>query len=473
MKKIFFLSALLACVMFACKSTTTSADANPDERVPENRVIYEVFVRNFSPEGNFKGVEAQVPRLKELGVDVVWLMPIYKLGDVGHWGDYSSPYAIKDYTKVDPDNGTEEELRDLITAIHDAGMEVWFDWVGNHTSMDNVWVESHPEFYTHNEDGSFVHPFGGAWRDVYELDRDNEAMQDEMVRCMQYWVDNFDIDGFRCDYASGPSPELWRKASERVLKDGKRVAWLAEDSSIPSLVSKGYFDINYAWDFQEHSLKGFAKNPDVDSLRAACLEISTRGIVGNESKEDFGDVNPYEGHSRLIYLINHDVVQDQGGTEDIVYGQYAKPLTVLYFTVYGTPLLYNGQEIGYHSGGRVPISMKTPIDWSNPDPEMSALIKNLIKLKHTQPALRTGKQGGTLTNLTTDADADVYAYRRTLDDENVVVMINFASEPRTFTVAGGLPEGVYTDALSGNEANFSETATFTLPALESAVFVKK
>ena len=263
---------------------STSLFNNPifaaEERVPENRVIYEVFVRNFSPEGNLKGVEAQIPRLKELGVDVVWLMPIYKLGDVGKWGSYSSPYAIKDYTAIDPDNGTEQDLRDLVKTIHDNGMEIWFDWVGNHTAMDNKWVTTNPEFYTH-KDGDFVHPFGGAWKDVYELDRNNEAMQDEMVKSMQYWVDNFDIDGFRCDYASGPSPELWRKTSECVLKDGKRVAWLAEDGSLPSPCRMGISIMIIAGIFRKRSSRNL--QPSLISPNyvppAICLQIrvSLRG----------------------------------------------------------------------------------------------------------------------------------------------------------------------------------------------------
>ena len=170
----------------------------------------------------------------------------------GKWGTYSSPYAVKDYTKIDPDNGTEQDLRDLVKTIHDHGMEIWFDWVGNHTSLDNVWVTSHPDFYKWNGN-QIEHPYG--WNDVYQLDNDNTAMQDEMIRCMQYWVNNFDIDGFRCDYASGPSPELWRKASERVLKNGKRIAWLAEDDSRPELVSKGYFDYNYAWGFRDRLIE--------------------------------------------------------------------------------------------------------------------------------------------------------------------------------------------------------------------------
>lgn len=446
-----------------------------EERVPENRVIYEVFVRNFSPEGNLKGVEAQIPRLKDLGVDVVWLMPIYELGDTGKWGSYSSPYAIKDYTKIDPDNGTEDDLRSLVKTIHDNSMEIWFDWVGNHTSMDNVWVKSHPEFYS-KENGDFVHPFGGVWKDVYELDRDSEKMQDEMVKAMQYWVDNFDIDGYRCDYASGPSPELWRKASERVLKNGKRIGWLAEDSSKPSLVKNGYFDYNYCWDFQEKVLKHFANDSvqNLQKLREACMLLANEGLTEGESKApDDTITNPYEGRSRMVYLVNHDVLQDQGGSEDIVYHKYLKPLTVLQFTVYGMPLIYNGQEIQYKSGGRVSLAEKTPIDWSRPDTTMTDLIKTLTRLKHTQTALRTGKQNGSLTNLTTTEDDAVYAYKRSLGDENVVVILNFSDEDKKFSIISDLPQGVYKDALTGNAVDFSSSPTFELPPLEAAVFIKE
>ena len=470
-----FSKEIILSAVTVALSASVSVAAVPElkeERVPENRVIYEVFVRNFSPEGNLKGVEAQIPRLKELGVDVVWLMPIYKLGDTGKWGSYSSPYAIKNYRMIDPDNGTEQDLRDLVKTIHDNDMEIWFDWVGNHTAMDNVWVESHPEFYS-KKDGEFVHPFNGMWKDVYELNRDSEAMQDTMVSDMQYWVDEFDIDGYRCDYASGPSPELWRKASERVLKDGKRVAWLAEDSNRPSLVKNGYFDYNYCWDFQEHVLKGFANNPDLDKLRAACELLANEGItLGEASAPEDTIRRPYEGRSRMVYLVNHDVVQDQGGTEDVVYHKYVRPLTVLQFTVYGMPLLYNGQEINYNSGGRVSIAEKTPIDWNNPNPEMADMIKTLIKIKHSQPALRTGKESGRLTNLSTSADDAVYAYKRTLGDENVVVMLNFSDKDQKFNIPKGLPEGDYSDAFTGNEMGTSGASEFFLPPYGAAVYVK-
>lgn len=456
-------------------SCSSKIEEPQEEHRPDNRIIYEVFVRNFSPEGNLKGVEAQIPRLKDLGVDVVWLMPIYELGDTGKWGPYSSPYAIKDYKKIDPDNGTEQDLRDLVKTIHANGMEIWFDWVGNHTAMDNVWVTSNPEFYS-KKDGDFVHPFGGVWKDVYELERDNEAMQDTMIKAMQYWVDEFDIDGYRCDYASGPSSELWRKASERVLKNGKRIAWLAEDSNKPSLVKNGYFDYNYCWDFQEKVMKGFAKEGlhKIPELKKASELLAKRGISEGEAKTPEDTIsNPYRNGSRMVYLVNHDVLQDQGGSEDIVYGKYVRPLTVLQFTLYGMPLIYNGQEIQYKSGGRVSLAEKTPIDWSNPDTTMTDLIKKLTRLKHTHPALRTGANSGDYSNIATSADESVYAYKRSSDADEVVVMLNFGDEAVNIAVANGLTKGSYVDVLSGNVMDVDASSRFRIPALDAAVFVKQ
>ena len=448
--RISLIICRLAIVLLALGSNTISRAAS-DVRKAENRVIYEVFVRNFSPQGNLKGVEAQIPRLKELGVDVMWLMPIYKLGDTGKWGTYSSPYAVKDYTKIDPDNGTEQDLRDLVKSIHDHGMEIWFDWVGNHTSLDNVWVTSHPDFYKWNGN-QIEHPYG--WNDVYQLDNDNTAMQDEMIRCMQYWVNNFDIDGFRCDYASGPSPELWRKASERVLKNGKRIAWLAEDDSRPELVSKGYFDYNYAWGFRDRLLDQ-VRGVNINNLKNECAKLHND--------------NNYKGRSRMVYLSNHDVVQDEGGTEDRHFGNLLRPMTVLEFTVYGMPLIYNGQEIQYKSG-QVLLSEKTPINWSNPDNDMNSLIKTLCNLKHTQPALNTGTENGTLINHDA-SNPNVYVYERRRDNSSVVVMLNLGGSPASFTISGALPGINGVDVFTGKKSTLVSGASFTLPAFGYAVYI--
>ena len=441
---IVFLLTLIA-MMVPC-----SFSAGAVSHQPENRVIYEVFVRNFSQEGNFKGVEAQIPRLKELGVDVVWLMPIYTPGEEGKWGTYSSPYAVRDYKGLDPDYGTAADFRSLVNAIHENGMEIWLDWVANHTSKDNVWTKSNPGFYG----SSFVSPNG--WNDVYQLDFSNSAMHDAMIDAMQYWVDEFDVDGFRCDYASGPTSEFWSKATQRVLKNGERVAWLAEDDSKPELVSNGWFDYNYAWYFHDRLLD-FARGGTVDNLRNECLNLH------NEEA--------YRGRSRMVYLSNHDVVQDKGGTEVTLFHKYVRPLTVLEFTVFGMPLIYNGQEIGYNPGGSVSLAEKTPIDWSNPDSRTTELIRTLSNLKHTQPALNTGHTTGTLINHTA-TDPNVYVYERRQGDESVVVMLNFNDSQKTFSISGNLPGFTGKDAFTGNTGRMAAGESFTLPAQGYAVYVK-
>ena len=445
------LHSFIGCIVtLMAMMVPCSFSAGAISHQPENRVIYEVFVRNFSQEGNFKGVEAQIPRLKELGVDVVWLMPIYTPGEEGRWGTYSSPYAVRDYKGLDPDYGTAADFRSLVNAIHENGMEIWLDWVANHTSKDNVWTKSNPGFYG----SSFVSPNG--WNDVYQLDFSNSAMHDAMIDAMQYWVDEFDVDGFRCDYASGPTSEFWSKATQRVLKNGERVAWLAEDDSKPELVSNGWFDYNYAWYFHDRLLD-FARGGTVDNLRNECLNLH------NEEA--------YRGRSRMVYLSNHDVVQDKGGTEVTLFHKFVRPLTVLEFTVFGMPLIYNGQEIGYNPGGSVSLAEKTPIDWSNPDSRTTELIRTLSNLKHTQPALNTGHTTGTLINHTA-TDPNVYVYERRQGDESVVVMLNFNDSQKTFSISGNLPGFTGKDAFTGNTGRMAAGESFTLPAQGYAVYVK-
>lgn len=428
-------------------------------RSPDNRVIYEIFVRNFSPDGTFKGVEQQVERIKDLGVDVIWLMPVYKLGDIGKWGTYSSPYAIKDYKAIDPMYGTAQDLHDLIKAIHEAGMEVWLDWVGNHTSMDAVWVTEHPEFYQKNEDGSFVNPHG--WGDVYQLDVDNHQMHAAMIDAMQYWVDEFDIDGYRCDYASGPSQEFWAEATSQVLKDGKKIAWLAEDDAEPELVTNGWFDYNWTWKYfgTLHGLK--TGKAGIDDLRKASAALHSD--------------ERYKGRSRIMYTSSHDVVQDNGQGEDVgyrVFGNYQKPFTVLQFTVYGTPVIYSGQEINYQ-GGKEILSEKYTIDWTgNPDAGTTQFYKDLIRLKHSHPSLKDGKNSAPYTNLDTNRQDNIMAYMRGEGDNAVVVLLNLSGEDVSDFSVEGLPTGEFTELFTGANMNFSSDNSFSLPAFGYAIYYK-
>ena len=453
----FFNRLAVAVAMMTVLFPCLSSKAAQVSGIPENRVIYEIFVRNFSPEGNFKGVEEQIPRLKDLGVDVIWLMPIYKLGDIGKWGTYSSPYAIKNYKEIDPMYGNEENLRSLINSIHEAGMEVWFDWVGNHTSMDAVWVTEHPEFYQKNEDGSFVNPHG--WGDVYQLDVDNHQMHEAMIEAMQYWVDEFDIDGYRCDYASGPSQEFWEEATSQVLKDGKRIAWLAEDDAEPELVTNGWFDYNWTWKYFGAMDRLKSGRGTIDDLRNASAALHTD--------------ERYKGKSRIMYTSSHDVVQDNGRGEDVgyrVFGNYQKPFTVLQFTVYGTPVIYSGQEINYQ-GGKEILSERYPIDWTtSPDEATIEFYKKLINLKHTHPSLMTGDLSASYTNLATSRQDNIMAYQRGEGENAIVVLLNLSGDNvEEFTVSD-LPTGNFTELFTGENVPFTEGTTFSLPDYGYAVY---
>lgn len=433
-------------------ATSSVAAAKEDVRVPENRVIYEVFVRNFSPEGNLRGVEAQIPRLKELGVDVVWLMPIYTPGETDRWGTYASPYAVRDYKGIDPFYGINEDFRSLVNTIHANGMEIWLDWVANHTSTDHSWATQHLEYYG----GNLYHPHG--WNDVYQLDYSNKGLRQAMIDALQYWVREFDIDGYRCDYAEGVPRDFWSEARAAV-NEIKDIAWLAESGGDgdAALLVKETFDYNYAWAYNDRLLE-FGTGDNVSMLASESNKLHYPS-----------DADCYQGKSRMVYLSNHDVVQDKNGTEDRHFGANLEAMTVLQFTIYGMPLIYNGQEVKYSSGA-VSLAEKTPIDW-NGDANMTGLIKTLANLKHTEPALRTGSQSGDLINHSA-SNPSVYVYERRRGDESVVVMLNFSSSEANFNVTSQLPSNVYHDIFTGQEADFGSVSAFTLPAKGYAVYVK-
>lgn len=449
--KHLFKSLILSFTAILGAATSVAA-TKEDVRVPENRVIYEVFVRNFSAEGNLRGVEAQIPRLKELGVDVVWLMPIYAPGETDRWGTFASPYAVRDYKKIDPFYGTDDDFRSLVDAIHAQGMEIWLDWVANHTSTDHAWVSQHPEYYG----GNPYHPHG--WNDVYQLDYSNQELRRAMIDALQYWVREFDIDGYRCDYAEGVPRDFWSQARSAVnsIKD---IAWLAESGGTgdAALLVKETFDYNYAWGYNDR-----------------LLEFGTGNMVSMLADESYklhypSDADCYRGKSRMVYLSNHDVVQDKNGTEDRHFGANLEAMTVLQFTIYGMPLIYNGQEVRYSSGA-VSLAEKTPIDW-NSDAGMTSLIKKLTYLKHTEPALRTGSQTGDLINHSAD-NRSVYVYERRNGDHSVVVMLNFSDSRQTFNVTSELPANKYHDVFTGQESDFGVVSSFSLPAKGYAVYVK-
>lgn len=429
------------------------APDKPDPEVPtglvspNNKVIYEVNVRSYSTAGTFAAVRSDLPRLKELGIDILWLMPVHPVGQKNHNGTLGSPYAVKDYKAVNPDYGTLADLKELVQSAHDNGMEVWLDWVGNHTAWDHVWATDHPDYYAEKNGVRPYSPEG--WSDVIQLDYNNTAMRAAMIDAMSFWVREADIDGFRCDAATYVPVSFWREARASIASI-KAVTWLAEGDKAEYM---DVFDFDYAWDFNS-SLNTFGKDRNVQTLSKACKFLFNNTV--------------YSGKGRMVFLTNHDL-NAYDGTEFTRYGTATLPLTVLEFTIYDMPLLYNGQEVGMNK--QIGLFDNDKVAWTPVNQTMSILIKKMIALKRSCPALESGSGRGTLNILGVN-NASVLAYSRKKGSSEVVVLLNFASSPLAVHLSGSLPAGEFTDYLKGGKLTFSADAVISMPANGYAVYVK-
>ncbi|MDR0799631.1 MAG: alpha amylase C-terminal domain-containing protein [Dysgonamonadaceae bacterium] len=451
---------LIGVVCAACSCFVSCGDNGDDpdpvnpgtsDNLPitvNNRVIYEVNVRNFSLQGNFAGVEAALPRLRELGVDILWLMPIHPIGEKNKGGTKGSPYSVRDYLKINPDFGTESDLKSLIAAAHKAKMDVYLDWVGNHTSWDHVWVSEHIDYYASKNGQRPYSPEG--WNDVVQLDYSNQNMRAAMIDALKYWVREFDIDGYRCDYAIGVPLDFWTKARAEVDAI-KKIGWLEEGENTNYLAA---FDYDYAWNFNDR-LNDFGKDSDIAQFKAAC-----NALFSNSKYADKG---------RMIYLTNHDL-EAYDGTVFERYGDKVIPLTVLYFAIHDMPLIYNGQEVGANK--RTDLFNVSLIPWTPVNPTLSVLFKKLTKLKHTQPALESGKNRGTLSYYETDNDK-VLVFARKRGNNEVIVMLNFSPAPGTFHFTGTAPAGEFTNYLGSGKQSFNTANVVSLAANGYAVYVKE
>lgn len=420
-KTLFIASLLMSASVFTAKAQT--ADMAAEINSIENRygygqrVIYEMNIGAMTPEGTFKAAAERLQELKELGVDVVWLMPVYPRGTDENSID--SPYASKDFSKVNPKYGTIDDMREFIKKAHALNLEVWLDWVPNHTATDNVWVETHPEFYRHNEDGTLFHPYSGPFKynDVAQLDYENPALAEAMTASMEYWLAYTGLDGLRCDFVSSQfmTKDYWHKNMARLKAfksplTGLPITMLGEADfkSSRHLYTAGW-DYDYAWSFNDRLLE-VGSSADAAKLQKACEELV------------FDD--DYTNFNRMVYLTNHDANHnDHVHTLEQKFGENRYSLSVLEFTLFGMPLIYNGQEIGDMKDLNYFTDEK--VDWNLRDEKMNALLRKLTAMKHTVPALRDGKasERGALKFINT-GNPEVMAYVRTLGDSKALVLLN-------------------------------------------------
>ena len=407
MKRLLILAAAIA-MMAGCgqnKAEGPARDHHPEWTY--NSVVYEVNVRQFSEEGTFKGVEANLPRLKDLGVDVLWFMPIYEIGNEERKGTLGSYYAISDYCKVNPEFGTMQDFDDLLAAAHAQGFRVILDWVANQTAPDHVWMAEKPaDFYERDSLGNAIYEYD--WTDTRSLNYENEEVWKAQDECMRFWLDK-GVDGFRCD-AAGEMPAKFWHAVLPAIKADYPDAYLLAEAEKPELADPDSdFDATYAWELH-HLMNDIAQGKEgVDALK----EYIAR------------DAERFPATAfRLMFTSNHDE-NSWSGTEFERMGDAAKLMEVLCFTLpQGQPLVYTGQEIGLSR--RLEFFEKDPItDWNAN--EYTDFIKTLVNLKHDNHALDAGEHGGKFA-LIEDCPENVFAFSRTCDDDCVTVVANMSPE---------------------------------------------
>ena len=409
MKRILTALALILALT-ACKKSTP-ASLHPEWTY--NTVVYEVNIRQFSPEGTFKGVEAQLPRLKDLGVDILWLMPMYQIGEVERKGTLGSYYAISDYTAVNPEFGTLEDFDSLIAAAHEAGFKVILDWVANQTAPDNVWMDSKPaDFYERDEEGNAIWEYD--WTDTRSLNYENEAVWTAQDECMRYWL-NRGVDGFRCDAAAEVPAKFWKAILPGIKRDYPDIYLLAEAENDALTDPRETFDASYAWELH-HIMNDVAQGTK-----------TVKDIKTYLAKDDawMGAAN-----FRLMFTSNHDE-NSWAGSEFERMGDAARVMEVLCFTLpKGQPLVYTGQEIGLTR--RLEFFEKDPImDWSSN--EYTSFIRDLVAFRHAHPCLAAGEKGAP-AEMIDDVPDGVLAFTRKDGKDSVTVYANLTAAPAEVTI---------------------------------------
>lgn len=374
-------------------------------RSPEwvrDAIIYEVYLRSFSSEGTFEGLRKRVPELKDLGVTVLWLMPIHPVGVLNRKGGLGSPYSVVDYHGVNPEFGTADDFRRLVETIHENDMRVIIDLVANHTSWDSKWMKEHPEWFTRDNSGAIVAP-NSDWTDVADLNFDNTELRGAMLAAMRYWVAHFDIDGYRCDVAEMVPLDFWEQARSQ-LERIKPVLMLSE-GSIPEHHVEA-FDITYAWNTYDI----------LDELLAGAVPAGAIDNVLERERLAFP-----RGSLRLRFNTNHDKNAWDAPAPTKFTGAGMRLTSVLTFTLPGVPLLYNGQEVG--SDVRLDLFEKIPIDWSDPQ-EYWPFYRNLARLRREHPVFAIGEYEA----LSVAGPPQVFAFARTSPAQTAVVLLNFGAD---------------------------------------------
>lgn len=403
--------------------------------------IYEVNIRQYTAEGTFKAFEAHLPRIKDMGIDILWLMPITAISQVNKKGSLGSYYACSSYTKINPEFGTENDFKDLVNAAQALGMKVIIDWVANHTGRQHEWMTQNPSWFTQDAAGNFTERNG--WDDVVDLNYENKSMRAALIDAMLYWVKQFNLDGFRCDMAHLVPLDFWIEA-RTSLEQTKKLYWLAE---CEELAYHQVFDTSYAWSWM-HATEKVGKGQD--------------GL-----HEVFNTLHQYAQYpksaSKLFFTSNHDE-NSWNGTEYEKYGVAAKAWAVFTHTWNGQPLIYSGQELPNFK--RLAFFDKDQIQWTHTEPALHDFYKTLLTARKQYPVLHTGS----IFNLPTNGK--IMAYLKQDQTNTALILLNVSEERQQVQVAHEAFTGNFTNLFSGLSFDFKGSSHFELMPGEYIVYIK-
>ena len=411
--------------------------------------IYEVNIRQYSAEGSFNAFAKALPRLKDMGVEMLWFMPIQPIGKINRKGVLGSYYSIRDFKGVNPEFGTAEDFKNLIKRAHALGMKVIMDWVANHAAWDNVWTTEHAEYFVRDTAGNFIPPYD--WTDVIQIDHTNVAEQNAMIDAMRYWVTDFDIDGFRADLAHLTPLSFWKKARTNMepLKPG--LFWLAESEEISY---HEVFDASFSWAWMHATEKFYKDQLPIDHLYEVLKKYDT----------DF----PATAY-RMYFTSNHDE-NTWNGTGVEKYGHMLKALAVFSCTWNGIPMIYSGEELPNEK--RLQFFDKDMINWTGTC-LLHDFYKTLLGLRKTNKALRAADPASATFYIHTEGGKNVLAYLRKNGADEVLVLLNLSNDTTAFTITDELVSGHFIQVFNKSTIYFNTPISLTMPPWDYLVFEKK
>lgn len=453
------------------ESNSSSQIAAITPELEENAVIYEVNIRQYSEEGTFNAFTKDLPQLKEMGVKILWVMPIFPISQTKRkatGGDNSkfasempkeeqskylgSYYAVSDFKKVNPEFGTIEDFRNLVKTAHENGIYVILDWVPNHTGWDHVWIKQHPEFYTHNEKGEIIDPINPetgkswGWTDVADLNYDNKGLREAMSGDMMHWIKNENIDGFRCDVAGNVPTDFWAETIPKLRKE-KNIFMLAEAWQ-PELLKSNLFDMYYGWE-THHIMNRIAKGENT-------VTNWDNNILDNTKKYEANDI-------AMNFVDNHDE-NSWNGTMKSRLGAAEETMTALSYLTPGMPLVYSGDEYGLDKS----LKFFEKDSFTKVKGKQWEWRVKLGKLKNENCALNGGKKSASYTRISTSDDTKILAFARAKENSKVIYVGNLCKTNTSFTSSF---EGKFTDYMTGEKVNYTKNQKLNFKPWEYKILI--